>query len=364
MRIAQKIAFISLLFFTVLLSSFLPSNSAHADVLSIGVSPKWTNWMASWQYYVNISNSGVFTWGTSSSNTVVAASDGSLRVKKIRFNLPNGLVLVSGDYITAEMVYNLEDSNNSNDMIFGAMKSDTSGIGLIDVTANRGSNAMGTIKFTFKVEDTIRVTNTTTFVTVGSSRGGDNFNIFWFNEPKGYLQGSVVNFYGTRTSTDYTGGINDLKNGVNNLNSKLGTTNQKLDDVKNEIKNQSEQQQNQYESEKEEEGQREEDMNGQSEDAQGIFNFNVLNPFSGLFGLFSNSCSVSIPILASWIHAPSSTYTSWWCANDTMTNIKNTLTPVFGIASMMLLFGFVVRWLSHNSGDIYGARNMNKGLNG
>ncbi len=227
----MKLRYIFICIFAVLLMSY----NAHAEVLSIGVSPKWTNWQASWQYYVNISNSGVFTWGTSSSNTVVAAADGSLRVKKIRFNLPDGLVLVSGDYITAEMVYNLEDSNNSNDMIFGAMKSDTSGVGLIDVTANRGSNAMGTIKFTFKVEDTIRVTNSTTFVTVGSSRGGDNFNIFWFNEPKGYLQGSVVNFYGTKNSTDYTGGINDLKNGVTNLNNKLNQTNDKLDDIKDEM---------------------------------------------------------------------------------------------------------------------------------
>ena len=99
----------------------------------------------------------------------MADSSGVSRVKQIRFNLPNGITLVSGDYIVAEMVYNLEAANNSNDMIFGAMQSNTSGIGLIDVSVNRGSNAMGSIKFTFKVENTIKVTNTTTYINIASA---------------------------------------------------------------------------------------------------------------------------------------------------------------------------------------------------
>lgn len=212
---------------------FLMSHNTYAEVLSIGVSPKWTNWGASWSYYAtSAGSSSNFSWFSSSANTYVAEANGTSRVKQIRFNLPNGITLISGDYIVAEMVYNLEAANNSNDMIFGAMKSNTSNIGLIDVSVSRGSNAMGTIKFTFKVEDTIRVTNTTTYVQIATARGSvDQYNIFWFNEAAGYLQGSVVNFYGTKNSTDYTGGINDLKNGVTNLNNKLNQTNEKLDDI-------------------------------------------------------------------------------------------------------------------------------------
>lgn len=220
--------------FISILAVLLMSHNAFAEVLSIGVSPKWTNWGATWQFYTNVCSSGGWCWGSTSVNTIVA--DSIVRVKQIRFNLPNGLVLQAGDYITAEMVYNLEDPNNSNDMIFGSMKSNTSGIGLIDVTVTRGSNAMGSIKFTFKVEHTIRVTNTTTYVTISTARGSiDQYNIFWFNEPKGYLQGSVVNFYGTQNSTDYSGGINDLKNGVTNLNNKLNQTNDKLNDIKDKM---------------------------------------------------------------------------------------------------------------------------------
>ena len=224
-----------------ILAVLLMSHNANAEVLSIGVSPKWTNWGATWSFYATclpgdncLSNS--FTWGTSSSNTYVADSSGVSRVKQIRFNLPNGITLESGDYIVAEMVYNLEAANNSNDMIFGSMQSNTSGVGLIDVSVNRGSNAMGSIKFTFKVETTIKVTNNTTYVNIASARGSvSQYNIFWFNEAAGYLQGSVVNFYGTKNSTDYTGGINDLKNGVTNLNNKLNQTNDKLDDIKDEM---------------------------------------------------------------------------------------------------------------------------------
>lgn len=219
--------------FICLSAILLMSHNTYAEVLSIGVSPKWTNWGASWSYYAtSAGSSSNFAWFTSSANTYVAEANGTSRVKQIRFNLPNGITLESGDYIVAEMVYNLEAANNSNDMIFGAMKSNTNGIGLIDVSVNRGSNAMGSIKFTFKVETTIRVTNTTTYVQIATARGSvDQYNIFWFNEAAGYLQGSVVNFYGTKNATDYTGGINDLKNGVTNLNNKLNQTNDKLDDI-------------------------------------------------------------------------------------------------------------------------------------
>lgn len=221
---------ILLYIFICISAIFLMSHNTYAEVLSIGVSPKWTNWGATWQFHYLYDSNGNPSWASGSSNTVTASLTTSIR--QVRFNLPNGITLESGDYIVAEMVYNLETQNNSNDMIFGAMKSQTSGIGLIDVSVNRGSNAMGSIKFTFKVEQTIRVTNTTTYVTIGTSRGAvSQYNIFWFNEASGYIQGGVVNFYSTKSSTDYSGGINDLKNGVTNLNNKLNDANSKLEDI-------------------------------------------------------------------------------------------------------------------------------------
>lgn len=107
---------------------------------------------------------------------------------------------------------------------------------------------------------------------------------------------------------------------------------------------QTEQQKEQYEQEKQEESDREEQGNSDMSQATGIFNFNLSNPFSGLFGLFQSGGCVSVPIIASMVGSESTTYCSWFPAS-----VRSILTPAFGIASMMLIFGFVVRWLGGSS---------------
>lgn len=115
---------------------------------------------------------------------------------------------------------------------------------------------------------------------------------------------------------------------------------------------QTEQQKNQYEQDKQEEANREEQGNDDAVKASGIFNFKLANPFESIFSLFlSSSTCANIPVLASWVHSDTSTVCSWWPQN-----VRNVLTPVFGIASMMLLFGFLMRWLGgsktiHFGGD-------------
>lgn len=80
-----------------------------------------------------------------------------------------------------------------------------------------------------------------------------------------------------------------------------------------------------------------------------MFNFNFINPFAGIFGLFTdNNQCVDIPILASMLHSESSTYCPWFNSAT-----RNILTPVLGIASVMLIFGFVVRWLGSSSGNFF-----------
>lgn len=78
------------------------------------------------------------------------------------------------------------------------------------------------------------------------------------------------------------------------------------------------------------------------------FNFNLSNPFAPIFGLFQdNSGCYNIPTIAGMLHAESSTYCPWF---DSST--RNILTPVFGLASSMLLFGFIIRWLNSESGNM------------
>lgn len=80
-----------------------------------------------------------------------------------------------------------------------------------------------------------------------------------------------------------------------------------------------------------------------------LFSFSIFNPFAPIFNLFTNgqSCA-SIPIIAGMLHAESDQYCSWFPLS-----VRNVLTPVFSLASVMLLFGFIVRWLGSSSGNFF-----------
>lgn len=181
------------------------------------------------------------------------------------------------------------------------------------------------------------------------------------------LQGLITQIDYVVQNTDVTRNgvrqqLNDIDSDIDGLSTQLGyivdntdvTRNgvrQQLDDIIDAINAQMEQQEEQYEQEKQEEADREEQGQEDSETAQGLFSFSVFNPFGGIFGLFSDGC-VSIPTIGGMLNKPDATYCPWFSGN-----IRSILTPVLGLSASMLLFGFVVRWLSGNSGDIYGARN-------
>ena len=78
-----------------------------------------------------------------------------------------------------------------------------------------------------------------------------------------------------------------------------------------------------------------------------LFRFNLLNPFQGIYDLFTphQNC-VDISTLASMIHSSQTVYCSWWSSS-----VVNIVTPVFALSSTMLLFGFFVSWLRSDAGD-------------
>lgn len=126
-------------------------------------------------------------------------------------------------------------------------------------------------------------------------------------------------------------------------------TNDLLNQQLEEDKKQTEQQQEQYDKEKQEEADRENSGKEDGNKLLGIFNFTLLNPFAGIWEMFNPGGCTSIPTISSWLHSEDTTYCSWWPQS-----IRATLTPVFSLASMMLLFGFVVRWLRGGNIDIDG----------
>lgn len=78
-----------------------------------------------------------------------------------------------------------------------------------------------------------------------------------------------------------------------------------------------------------------------------LFTFNFINPFAPIFNLFGNNESCAqIPNLASMIHSEETQVCPWFNATT-----RNIVTPVLGLSSMMLVFGFAVRWLGARSGN-------------
>lgn len=78
------------------------------------------------------------------------------------------------------------------------------------------------------------------------------------------------------------------------------------------------------------------------------FSFDFVNPFAPIFDLFNNDSCANIPTLASMLHSNETQVCPWF---DSTT--RNIATPVLGLSSMMLLFGFVVRWLGARSGNFF-----------
>lgn len=108
---------------------------------------------------------------------------------------------------------------------------------------------------------------------------------------------------------------------------------------------QTKQDKEQYDAEKKEEADREASAKDEGNGLLGIFNISILNPFAGIWEIFNSGGCTSIPTIAGWVGSEDTVYCSWWPQS-----IRATLTPVFSIASVMLLFGFVMRWLGGKDG--------------
>lgn len=80
-----------------------------------------------------------------------------------------------------------------------------------------------------------------------------------------------------------------------------------------------------------------------------MFSFNTFNPFLPIYNLFSSSDNCAqIPTLAGMLHS-NETQVCPWFSHDT----RRIVTPVIGLSSMMIIFGFFIRWLGSSSGNFF-----------
>lgn len=86
-----------------------------------------------------------------------------------------------------------------------------------------------------------------------------------------------------------------------------------------------------------------------------VFTINFAFPFQNLFTSFTDNNCVDIPIIAGMLHAPSSHYCTWWSSS-----VRNVLTPVISMASLMVITGFIMSWLYERS-TVLAINNSNGG---
>ncbi len=145
---------------------------------------------------------------------------------------------------------------------------------------------------------------------------------------------------GITANVDTSAMVNEQKNTTNAINQQSQQQHSDALAQKQATEEQTQQQKEQYDQEKAEEKQREDEANEDADKVASAFNFNFLNPFAPIFELFNPGGCVSIPIISSWLHSEDKTYCPWFSES-----VRSVLTPVFSISAVMVIFGFVIRWL-------------------
>lgn len=139
--------------------------------------------------------------------------------------------------------------------------------------------------------------------------------------------------------------LGDVKSTLNITNNYIQNNTQSINNLNQTMEDANDDAQSRWEADKQEEAEREQQGKDDSDEVLSIFNFNFSNPFAPILDMFSSNQCVNIPTIAQWIHSPTSQYCSWWSQP-----VRQVATPIFGLGSSMLLFGFIVRWLKQKNG--------------
>lgn len=169
----------------------------------------------------------------------------------------------------------------------------------------------------------------TPFFTRGISNNGLS------DDDRQWLQANMPS--GT-SQTDITNIQNKIDNTTNAIDNQTSTLNNSINSLQQETETGNQQAQDRWEQDKEEEADREEQGSDDMSSLTSIFRFEIRNPFMGLLGLFTNNCPVNIPVVAGMLGSSQTVYPCWFSQQT-----RGILTPVIGISSSMLLFGYLVR---------------------
>ena len=185
-------------------------------------------------------------------------------------------------------------------------------------------------------------------------------SFFYVLQPGDRVAGANVGIYAiNNTQADYSSIISAINNNshdysqsLNSINSGINSINNNIQDVQDSVDDLGQTQQDIYDDEKDTINQNSEDAQDSAEDLDISFTVpNILNPW---LGLFKNDACVDVSNLASWLHwdgdaklGGAKTVCSPW-----PTSVRSVLTPIFSFVFMLVLFRFVIKWLS-NSTEVY-----------
>lgn len=348
----RKKAFLVFTLFSVLVCSFLPLNVG-AVTLTEEVTYQESGTPAYYRFqFSNGADSGWINGYYTNGNTPQNISTMSIR----NSSNSNFSSLTNGRYLTFTFrvrFKGVSDKWNTS----GAWSINPTDVNcpVIDVTEGDSQyHDLNNLTYTFEtLFVTCKYTGTgtvTTNLTIASSQ----YTTDWQARILNYAVWSREAFATSDDIAAVTSAVNSMKTAINN---KLDTTNNKLDTLNisvNDLKAAQEQAnqdaQDRYDDEKQN---IQDNANQGKEDSEslGEITLSLLNPLNSWKNLFSNGCSVNIPIIAGWLNAPQSSYTSWWCSTSTLSNIKSVLTGVLSIVGVMIVFGFAFKWLRTNQGE-------------
>lgn len=333
----------------VLCCTFL-SSFAFAVDMSPNVHPIWTNATSDCSFHVS-QNSTTYT------QEVFNNTQNFISIDNIYCTFPAGMSSKDTYAVVSFMSDNI-DNNDSLDAGFRAVNAQTTSntnakYGVVGVEVSRFSNTSSRIDVYLYGEGQ----NNTSNATIVRLYNPNNSNEIFYLQPRERLSVSGYSFWVADGQTNYSSAIGSISSQIGGLSSGVSSTNSKLDDVNDNLSDlkSSQQQSNddanaRYQDEKDTTY---DEANNGKDDMESAFSLpSLLNPLNTWKYYFTeNACSVNIPIIASWLHAPSNTYTSWWCSSDTLRGIRSTLTGVLSLAGVIVVFTFAFKWLRTNNGE-------------
>ena len=175
---------------------------------------------------------------------------------------------------------------------------------------------------------------------------GANYTIYAVNDPKAGSQAIVD---AVNSMPNYSYNLNTINNSIGSVNNNLNQVNNNLNDLKDKQDQANQDANDRYEDEKQTIN---DAVDSAGEDATSFSpSFHLSNPFRNLLSGYTDSCSVSYPTIASWLHLTKSSHQSWWCKSATLINIRTVLTSVFSVIASLIVFVMVWKWLTKPTGE-------------